>query len=250
MTTSQAVLAFDALLDNDLDAETRAQLETWRRVNPETGQTQYALRAIMLGALRTDTPQTRSFAIRYVQAFDQMRMVMQDIASGREKLRPIIAPLADFFPDLLESSPTQCNGNLLWPRPNGDGRCTVHEGEMHVYGCPYERCGRCGGQYLYCPCADALDDADRATENDPRQRVPFVLWPNLCGRCGGVNPDFFDVPTDVWEHYTDGGAYAEKHGQAVMFGTPEHAQRMKQKHSRMKLKQRRHVSRPEPNRKL
>ncbi len=70
-----------------------------------------------------------------------------------------------------------CNGNLHgggWPGPNGDGVCSASEGKLHEYGCPYERCGTCGGQYLYCDCVDVMDEDIVATDADPRPRVPYI----------------------------------------------------------------------------
>jgi len=36
--------------------------------------------------------------------------------------------------------------------------CTVVVGELHLDGCDYEACPRCGGQYLGCECHFAPED--------------------------------------------------------------------------------------------
>ena len=32
-------------------------------------------------------------------------------------------------------------------------------------------------------------------------RVPFILWPNICGRCGETWPEMFMVSNEEWEKY-------------------------------------------------
>ena len=32
-------------------------------------------------------------------------------------------------------------------------------------------------------------------------RVPFILFPLICGRCGQLWPDSFHAPTEEWERY-------------------------------------------------
>jgi len=34
-------------------------------------------------------------------------------------------------------------------------------------------------------------------------RVPFIHYPNICARCGEVDPQFFKVPDAEWEHYVE-----------------------------------------------
>jgi hypothetical protein len=40
-----------------------------------------------------------------------------------------------------------------------------------------------------------------------RGRIPFVLYPILCGRCGMLWPEFFRVPDAEWQHYIQPGGY-------------------------------------------
>jgi hypothetical protein len=137
----------------------------------------------------------------------------------------------------MTTMPRICGYNLLWEGPNGDGICHAVEGQLHAQGCPFEWCSQCGGQYLYCKCADAMDEDMVATDSDPRPRVPFIRYPLLCGRCGDHYPEFFNVPDDVWKHYIeikhrddiicrycfediaemiDSRAYEQEHGTIVM----------------------------------
>jgi len=34
-------------------------------------------------------------------------------------------------------------------------------------------------------------------------RVPFILYPNICRRCGALWPDMFKVPDEEWEKYVE-----------------------------------------------
>jgi hypothetical protein len=100
--------------------------------------------------------------------------------------------------------------------------CGAKECELHELGCDYERCGKCGGQYITCDCRR-------------KKRVPFFrLYWSCCERCGEPWPEMFIVPNQVWRHYilslgdgdkmlclacfkrivklTDGGRYMHKHG--------------------------------------
>ena len=59
--------------------------------------------------------------------------------------------------------------------------CRVKEGEYHIVGCDWERCPKCGGQYISCGCDDAetygLDRIRYESEKDtPSKRgVEFYL---------------------------------------------------------------------------
>jgi hypothetical protein len=85
------------------------------------------------------------------------------------------------------------------------GECRSPEGKLHTRGCDMERCSECGGQYLYCGCADAMPEDIIGTDRDKRRRVPFIRWPHHCGRCGVEWPVFFNVPGAVWCHYIELG---------------------------------------------
>ena len=80
--------------------------------------------------------------------------------------------------------------------------CEVAEGKMHV-ACWNECCPACGGTLIGCDC-----DPSKVAE---LPRVPFIHWPNVCGRCGVLNPTMFRVPGDVWRHYIE----ARERGQIV-----------------------------------
>src|SRR5438270_11800915 len=72
--------------------------------------------------------------------------------------------------------------------------CDVPEGSLHKRSCPDERCSVCGGQALYCDC-----------DMRGAKRIPFIAWTNICGRCGQISPEFFDVPTKVRQNYVEPG---------------------------------------------
>ncbi len=120
--------------------------------------------------------------------------------------------------------------------PATDGRikaecsgCNTTEGHLHQLFCEYECCPFCGGQLASCDCCCeklGLVDRDRYTEETaflPAQvyndglpedleqkwcqilavkgRVPFVKYPNVCAKCGELNPEFFRVSDAEWQKY-------------------------------------------------
>jgi hypothetical protein len=40
---------------------------------------------------------------------------------------------------------------------------------------------------------------------EAKGRVPYIVYPVLCARCGVLWPDFFAAPEDEWEHYIEIG---------------------------------------------
>jgi hypothetical protein len=68
------------------------------------------------------------------------------------------------------------------------GDCGVREGEMHALGCTVEHCGWCHGQRISCDC-----------EGTDVPRLPFILYPQLCGRCGEPFPKVFWVSDAAWK---------------------------------------------------
>ena len=107
--------------------------------------------------------------------------------------------------------------------------CGVMEGEIHEYGCDMENCPFCGGQLISCDCCytklgfnvdwkhptcglpleiyenglpDDLHDKWMKILND-RGRVPYIVYPNMCARCGELWPDMFMVPTEEWNYYIE-----------------------------------------------
>jgi ferredoxin len=74
------------------------------------------------------------------------------------------------------------------------GDCGCIEGELHEIGCDMERCPVCGNQLISCDhISDVFD------QNIPR--VPWILYPIICARCGKLWPDLFMVPDEEWNHY-------------------------------------------------
>ena len=100
------------------------------------------------------------------------------------------------------------------------GDCQALEGENHELGCDLERCPFCGGQLISCDCCYQILHIDSAshmrgltrkqrmqwecTLND-KGRVPFIMYPNMCAKCGKLWPEMFSVPDKEWEQYVEKG---------------------------------------------
>lgn len=98
--------------------------------------------------------------------------------------------------------------------------CGIQEGEFHSQGCDMERCPFCGGQLISCDCWHELLGIDVSpgtwaysnglTEEQSAQwdqmlrakgLIPYICFPNMCGRCGRLWPDMFAVSDEEWKKY-------------------------------------------------
>src|SRR5947209_8780073 len=104
------------------------------------------------------------------------------------------------------------------------GDCHALEGEYHELGCDLERCPFCGGQLISCDCCYEILNINGSprtrvyefgltpeqrkqwerTLND-KGRVPFIMYPNMCVKCGKLWPEMFSVPDKEWERYVEKG---------------------------------------------
>ncbi len=100
--------------------------------------------------------------------------------------------------------------------------CGTKEGQLHILGCDMERCPFCGNQLISCQCvykklridvspgawaySHGLTDAQQKDWEKllgDKGRIPFVLYPNLCAKCGTLWPEMFLVPDAEWKHYIE-----------------------------------------------
>jgi hypothetical protein len=96
---------------------------------------------------------------------------------------------------------------------NTCGDCGAKEGDLHQWGCDMEPCPFCGGQLLSCDCAEKrlgqskglqknnLTEKRWMTILNKKGRVPFILYPNICAKCGVLWPEMFMVPDHEWKRY-------------------------------------------------
>jgi hypothetical protein len=77
------------------------------------------------------------------------------------------------------------------------GDCDAKEGQLHVLGCDMEPCPAGGGQLISCDCDEymALVEAERAGELKSKKRIPFIVYPNLCAKCGTLGRICSTCPT-------------------------------------------------------
>jgi hypothetical protein len=111
--------------------------------------------------------------------------------------------------------------------------CGTTEGYLHTLGCDNERCPFCGGQLISCFCIYKKLGLVNRTKYGPatsylppviyrkgvpehlflqwqvllneKGRVPYIIYPVLCARCGQSWPEFFSVPDTEWNHYIEKG---------------------------------------------
>jgi len=114
-------------------------------------------------------------------------------------------------------------------RPKTCHDCGCEEGAIHEYGCDMETCPFCGGQLASCRCVyehlgytyDLLDAYHGLGEKvfnegvsqaevekflcilDAKGRIPYIIYPVICQKCGRLSPALFKVPDEEWAKYIE-----------------------------------------------
>ena len=105
--------------------------------------------------------------------------------------------------------------------------CGASEGRLHELGCDMERCPFCGYQLISCGCCyvqlgfdydvyhrtcglpveiyesglpDELHEKWVGILNE-RGRIPYIVYPTVCAKCGSLWPELFVVSDDEWNFY-------------------------------------------------
>ena len=76
--------------------------------------------------------------------------------------------------------------------------CGCFEGELHMPDCDMEWCPFCGGQLISCLCSE-----NKKQKLDAKRRVPFILYPNMCAKCGALWPEMFLVSDREWKRHIE-----------------------------------------------
>lgn len=85
--------------------------------------------------------------------------------------------------------------------------CGIGEGQIHKFGCDVERCPFCGDQLIICGCIDEIygskipQDEEWLTKLEEKGRVPYIVYPQICARCGELWPDFYRTTDKEWRTY-------------------------------------------------
>ena len=107
--------------------------------------------------------------------------------------------------------------------------CGAVEGALHTKGCDRERCPFCGGQLVTCGCCYKMlgfdYDRDALFSGLPMEvyrhglnaelrerweailedkgRIPFIVYPSMCARCGEKWPKMHMLPDWEWNRYVE-----------------------------------------------
>jgi hypothetical protein len=146
-----------------------------------------------------------------------LAMSKQDMQDRQKIIRAFVdeerKPFAAEIEESIKNDPPKVDRHICHD-------CMATEGELHKLGCDMERCPFCGHQLISCSCcyellnidhgegtwafSNGLTVAQQAQWEEmlaKKGRVPYIVFPNICRRCGQLWPAMFGVPTADWEKY-------------------------------------------------
>jgi len=113
---------------------------------------------------------------------------------------------AHFYPNYI---PFRQRDMMTWPRMTTEERDHADKCELPAGNCPAcddivaagKTAGLPAGVYMRGLTEEQSEEWDRVLK--AKGLIPFISYPNLCGRCGMLWPEMFRVDDAEWEKYVE-----------------------------------------------